>query len=46
MQQDDDEVIDTTDPQFAGRFAGFTGTPGMAAQQRKVPMNNTEIKFG
>lgn len=42
---DDEEVIDTTSPEFAQTFKGFTGAPGQA-QRPQRPMRSTEIKFG
>lgn len=44
---EDEEVIDTTSPDFAKNFKGFTGTP--APPQRGIPqrqMMSTEILLG
>jgi hypothetical protein len=36
VDDDDEEIIDTTDPTFAEHFKGFTGVPG---SQAKRPFN-------
>jgi hypothetical protein len=44
--EDDEEVIDTTAPEFAEKFKGFTNTPGARNQQRTFPQRGTEILRG
>lgn len=43
---EDEEVIDTTDPEFAKHFKGFTNTPIGRQPPRPMPMRSTEILRG
>lgn len=42
--EEDEPVIDTTNPDFVKNFKGFTGMPGQ--QSRPIIPQNTEILFG
>lgn len=43
---DDEEPIDTTSPEFSQNFKGFTGTPQAQQQQRRMPNRGTQILRG
>lgn len=43
---DDDQIIDTTDPKFAQQFQGFINTPGRPQQTIPRPMQSTQIIKG
>lgn len=48
IDDDDEEIIDTTDPTFAETFQGFIGQPGGNQPQRSIPprQTNTQILMG
>ena len=43
---DDEEVIDTTKPEFAQQFQGFINTPGRQQPSIPRPMQSTQIIMG
>lgn len=45
VEAEEEEVIDTTDPNFVKRFQGFTYGDKPQKAQNRVP-TNTEIKIG
>ncbi len=45
VEDEDEEIIDTTDPKFAASFKGFTNIPG-APQRAPNRQTNTQILMG
>lgn len=45
VDDDDEEIIDTTKPEFAEKFKGFTNTP-VNRQQQSFAQRGTEIIRG
>lgn len=47
IDNDEEPVVDTTDPKFVEQFKGFTGTPQAQQQQpQRLPARGTQIIMG